>query len=107
LAYVQAYVTIGDVATQTSRIGPGSRVDALDIAGKKLRRRAVSGVVQGHDFPVVWVAREDEWHAAQTEGRDPEAVPWPAEDVSPVGENEQGEDENEAAFRIVQDATED
>jgi hypothetical protein len=91
------------MATTTS-IEPGTRVDALDISGNKLRRRAITGVVQGHDFPVVWVAREDEWQAAQSEGREPEAVPWPAEDVRAI-EDDPDEDENEAAFRLVQDAT--
>jgi hypothetical protein len=88
-----------------AKIEPGTRVTALDAFGHQLKRRAVSPVTMGHDFPVVWVAREDEWQAAQSEGRDPEAVPWPAEDVTPVEEDE--EDENEAGFRIVQDAIED
>jgi hypothetical protein len=38
-------------------------------------------IVRGEDFPVVWVAREEEWEAAQAEGREPNAVPWPADDV--------------------------
>jgi hypothetical protein len=45
------------------------------------QRRAVSGVEQGDRFPVVWACRLEEWDAAQAEGRDPEVVPWPAEDV--------------------------
>jgi len=93
------------MATYADQIAPGSRVDALDISGKKHRRRAVTGVVPGHDFPVVWIAPEDEWHLALSEGREPDAVPWPAEDVSAVEGDE--EDENEAGFRIVQDATAD
>lgn len=48
---------------------------------------------------------EEEWKASQAEGRDPDAVPWPAEDVRPLANGADAEDENEAGFRIVQDAT--
>jgi hypothetical protein len=89
----------------TQHIAAGERIEALDVAGKQLRRRAVSGVVPGHDFPVVWVTSEEEWQAALDEGRDPDAVPWPAEDVRPLTDDAGDEDENEAGFRIVQDAT--
>ncbi len=78
-------------------IEPGTRVQVRSATGELLPRRAVSAVVRGDDFPVVWVSREDEWQAAQTEDRDPDAVPWPAEDVEP--------DMNETAFRIVEEAT--
>jgi hypothetical protein len=50
-------------------------------------RRALGDVVMGHDFPVVWVCTETEWAAAEAEGRDPEGVPWPAEDVEPAPES--------------------
>jgi len=59
----------------------GDQVEAVDAEGERLRRRAMSTVVDGVDFPVVWVCREEEWHAAHREGREPEGVPWPAEDV--------------------------
>lgn len=86
-------------------ITAGIRVDAVDASGRRLRRRAVSGVVPGHDFQVVWICREEEWQLAQSEGREPDAVPWPAEDVQ-VAEGDE-DDANEAAFRVVTDATED
>jgi hypothetical protein len=35
----------------------------------------------GEDFAVVWVCRPEEWEQAQAEGREPEGVPWPIEDV--------------------------
>jgi hypothetical protein len=60
-------------------------VHARDVLGNLLPRRATSGVVMGHDFPIVWVCKEEEWQVAQAEGREPESVPWPAEDVEPVG----------------------
>jgi hypothetical protein len=62
-------------------IRPGNRVAARDAFGQENPRRAISGVSAGHDFPVVWICREDEWEAAQQEGREPDGVPWPAEDV--------------------------
>jgi pimeloyl-ACP methyl ester carboxylesterase len=44
-------------------------------------RRATTGVVDGRDFKVVWLCLEDEWASAQVEGTNPDALPWPAEDV--------------------------
>jgi hypothetical protein len=63
-------------------IEPGSRVLARSAFDELLERRAVTGVRPGHDFPVVWVCSEDEWQAAGAEGREPDGLPWPAEDVS-------------------------
>jgi len=61
----------------------GDLVFAVDAEGEKLPRRALSGPEDGSNFLVVWVCREEEWHAAQREGRQPDGVPWPAEDVHP------------------------
>jgi hypothetical protein len=41
----------------------------------------------GEDFAVVWVCREEEWTAAQREGREPVGIPWPADAVSPDGKS--------------------
>ena len=54
---------------------------ATDAFGSDNPRRALTGVVDGHDFLVVWVCREEEWEAAHRDGRQPDGVPWPAEDV--------------------------
>lgn len=59
----------------------GDLVIAVDAVGEKLPRRALGGPVKGASFMVIWVCREEEWHAAQREGRQPDGVPWPAEDV--------------------------
>jgi uncharacterized protein YcnI len=59
----------------------GSRVLARSAFDELLERRTVTGVQPGHDFPVVWVCSEEEWQGAQSEGREPEGLPWPAEDV--------------------------
>ena len=67
-----------------SEIEPGLVVVARDAEGEELPRRALTGVVDGHDFPVVWVCREEEWTEAEQEHRKPEGVPWPAEDVRPA-----------------------
>jgi hypothetical protein len=67
-------------------IRPGVAVVARDAEGENLRRRALTGVMDGHDFPVVWVCREEEWQQAEQERRKPEGVPWPADDVSIVSE---------------------
>jgi hypothetical protein len=63
---------------------PGDRVLALNARGERGERIAITGVVQGRDFPVVWICQPEEWDAAQAEKRQPEGVPWPAEDISPL-----------------------
>ncbi len=65
-------------------IEEGSEVVAMSARGEPLKKRALSGVVPGHSFEVVWVARPEEWDLAIQEGRPPEGVPWPAEDVRAV-----------------------
>ena len=65
-------------------IEAGTHVRIREASGKTLDRRAVSAVVRGRDFPVVWACRDEEWSAAAAEGRQPDAVPWPAEDVEPL-----------------------
>lgn len=62
-------------------ISKGDWVLARDAADEQLERRALTGVVMGQDFEVVWVVRPQEWESAVAEGREPQGVPWPAEDV--------------------------
>jgi hypothetical protein len=59
----------------------GDLVVVIDMTGKALPKRALGPVVPGGSFDVVWACREEEWVTAQTEGRKPEGLPWPAEDV--------------------------
>jgi hypothetical protein len=56
-------------------------VIAVAADGRDRELRALSGVVAGGDFAVVWACSEREWNAAQGECREPEGIPWPAEDV--------------------------
>jgi hypothetical protein len=64
---------------------PGMKVIAYSSYNGDLERRALTGVVEGQDFPVVWVCKEVEWSEARDQGPDsPDAVPWPAEDVRPA-----------------------
>jgi len=65
-------------------ISVGAHVLVTTADGQQLERRAVTDVVEGEDFPVVWVTTEAEWDQAEAEGRRPEAWPWPAEDVQAV-----------------------
>lgn len=58
----------------------GDRVVVRDAMGHDLERRALSGVEMS-DFEVVWVCLPEEWDAALVEGRNPEGVPFPADDV--------------------------
>jgi hypothetical protein len=65
-------------------IRPESPVQVRTASGEILKRWALSGIVEGGYFPVVWVCRQDELTLARDEGREPERVPWPAEDVWPA-----------------------
>jgi len=64
-------------------IVPGARVIVRSADDRRVPRRALTGIVQGRDSPVVWVCREDEWESAKRAGRSPEGVPWPADAVQP------------------------
>lgn len=67
-------------------IVPGQRVSVKDYRGQTHVKRAVTAPVAGYDFEVVWVCREDEWFQSQAQIRTPEAIPWPVEDVRPLGD---------------------
>jgi hypothetical protein len=56
--------------------------EAADGVPRELR--AIGGIIAGGDFAVVWACRPAEWDAAIAEGREPEGIPWPAEDVRVV-----------------------
>jgi hypothetical protein len=62
-------------------IACGDTVEVINAWGERSVRVAATGVFAGRDFPVVRVCSQDEWAAAAREGREPEGVPWPAEDV--------------------------
>lgn len=62
-------------------IQPGDELWVETATGEQLPKRAISAVVAGDAFDIVWVCREAEWEAAEAEGREPEGVPWPARDV--------------------------
>lgn len=59
----------------------GQPIEVRDAFGNKLRRIALGPVDPGDEFAVVWACREEEWQAAQAEGREPDGTPWPIEDV--------------------------
>jgi hypothetical protein len=59
----------------------GQPVEVRDAFGRMLRRIATGPVDPGYDFAVVWACREEEWEAAQRDGREPDSTPWPIEDV--------------------------
>jgi hypothetical protein len=67
-------------------IEPGKPVLARTAFGNELRKIATTGVVDGVDFPVVWVSAEADWRNAQERGDEPIADPWPAEDVRPASD---------------------
>jgi hypothetical protein len=64
----------------------GQRIQVCDAFGQLLDRVAVGSRDRGYDFPVIWACRVEEWEAARAEGREPDATPWPIEDVVIEGE---------------------
>lgn len=62
-------------------IEPGDRVAARDIHGNLLPMRAMTAVMDGKDFPVVWVCHEDHWDPSLSGPNPARGIPWPAEDV--------------------------
>lgn len=59
----------------------GDRVVVKTAFGTSLERVALTGQQMGHSFPVIWLCDPEEWATATGEGREPEGLPWPAEDV--------------------------
>lgn len=65
-----------------SEIKRGDRVRARTYGGELLPKVALTEIeARGHSFPVIWVARPEEWAEAEAQGRQAGGVPWPAEDV--------------------------
>jgi hypothetical protein len=66
-------------------IRSGARVLVRSASGDLVACRAISDVVKGSNFAIVWVCAEDAWHDGM-EVDPPEdvpgSVPCPAEDVS-------------------------
>jgi hypothetical protein len=58
-----------------NKLQPGTRVQAQNAFGDWIEKVATTGVVRGHDFPVIWVKPVEE-------RGDP--VPWPADAVRPL-----------------------
>jgi hypothetical protein len=59
----------------------GDLVEVENALGQRHERVALTGVIEGHDFLVVWVAKSEEVTAAEEEGREPQGMPFPVEDV--------------------------
>jgi hypothetical protein len=62
-------------------IQAGDLVEVTTASGSTLHMRALGSPQPGHLFPVVWVATEDEWERAQTEGDDADGIPWPTDAI--------------------------
>jgi len=73
-----------------SQIEQGHRVRARTADDTWVTLRAATGVEPGLDFPIVWLLEEDRWEKALAEHSDAQrqALPWPAEDVELLKENE-------------------
>jgi hypothetical protein len=66
-------------------IKPGDKVIVRSVDNRNLPRRAMTGVVEGDTFPVVWVCREEQWTGKTPQILVDKGVPWPVEDVKLEG----------------------
>jgi hypothetical protein len=76
-------ITVATPNLAVMKLEPGTHVLTRTAFGTTVEQVCVTGVVMGQDFPVVWVCSVEEWEEATHDGRDPKAIPWPAEDVQP------------------------
>ncbi len=65
----------------TFTIRPGDLLIATTATGADVPMRAVRSPEQGRDFPVVWLATEEEFRRSQEAGDDADAMPWPLDAV--------------------------
>jgi len=63
----------------------GDHVIAETATHEWVALRATSGVQDGLDFQVVWVCDDSDWERALV-GKEPRAIPWPAESVKLAAE---------------------
>lgn len=82
----------GNPAGAARSIEPGDLVWARNVTGVLLPRRAITGPMSGHDFPVIWVCAENAYEESRRHLYPPErgdfdapGAPWPMEDVTPRG----------------------
>ncbi len=65
-------------------IRPGDIVITTTATGQGVRLRALGTPAAGRDFPVVWVATEDEFWRAEATKAEPEGIPWPLAAITAV-----------------------
>ncbi len=63
-------------------ISRGDYLHVTTAGGEVVTVRALGGPEPGDRFPVVWVATEDDWDRAQTDGIELRGIPWPTEAIA-------------------------
>jgi hypothetical protein len=58
-------------------IRAGTLLDCETAGGGRVHMVALGSVIQGYDFPVVWVCTQEEFARAQEEGDEADGLPWP------------------------------
>jgi hypothetical protein len=66
-------------------------VECETAGGGHATMRALGGVVQGYDFPVVWVCTPEEYARAESAGAEPDGIPWPSSALRALDETAQRE----------------
>lgn len=62
-------------------IRAGTLLECETAGGGHVSMVALGSVVQGYDFPVVWVCTQSEYARAQQTGEKPDGLPWPSSSV--------------------------
>lgn len=62
-------------------IRAGALLDCETAGGGHVHMVALGSVVQGQDFPVVWVCTEEEFSRSQQTEDEPNGLPWPLASV--------------------------
>jgi hypothetical protein len=64
-----------------ANLNPGDLVLATTADGQEVRMRAVRAPEPGRDFPVVWLATEEEYRRALAASDEADSIPWPLDSV--------------------------
>jgi len=62
-------------------IRAGTLLECETAGGGHARMVALGSVIQGYDFPVVWVCTQEEYARAQQTEDKPDGLPWPSSSV--------------------------
>jgi len=72
------------MVVMNTTIRAGDIVTATTASGGEVRMRALGAPSPGRDFPVVWVATEDEFRRTRSNEDEADGIPWPLAAITAV-----------------------